>query len=78
MYRMCSRNNPFPIWGSGHADIVRASQLQHAVEGADRYVNFYKPRKCWAAPISRRIPCTTLTWRAEYRRHTLINLIITR
>jgi hypothetical protein len=43
MYRMCSRNNPFPNFGSGHADIVRASHLQHAIEGVDSHVNLSRP-----------------------------------
>ncbi len=40
MDRRCSRNDPFPKLGLGHADIVRASHLQHAIEGVDRHVNF--------------------------------------
>src|ERR1700722_7810476 len=43
MDRRCSRNDPFPKLGLGHADIVRASHLQHAIEGVDRHVNFSRP-----------------------------------
>jgi glyoxylase-like metal-dependent hydrolase (beta-lactamase superfamily II) len=43
MYRMCSRNNPFPNLGLGRADIVRASHLQHAIEGVDSHVNLGRP-----------------------------------
>jgi hypothetical protein len=39
---------PLPHLGSGHADIVPTSQLQHAVEGVDSYVNFSRPTFVYA------------------------------
>jgi hypothetical protein len=36
-------NDPNPRVGSDDADIVRASQVQHTVEGIDAYLNFGYP-----------------------------------
>jgi hypothetical protein len=38
------RNDANPLLGSGDADIVRASELQHAIEDIDRHVDFGHPR----------------------------------
>jgi len=37
------RNDPNPSLGSDDADIVRASELQHAIEDIDRHVDFSHP-----------------------------------
>src|SRR4051812_6299228 len=37
------RNDPDPVLGSGDADGLRASQLQHAVQDMDRYVHLGGP-----------------------------------
>ena len=45
---------PLPHLGSGHADIVPTSHLQHAVEGVDSYVNFSRPTFVYAVNGVRR------------------------
>src|SRR5215212_10319127 len=40
MDQICSRSDPHPRSRSGNADIVQASQLQHAVEDMHSYVDF--------------------------------------
>ena len=54
MYRMCSRNDPFPNLGLGHADIVRASHLQHAIEGVDSHVNLCHDVCIYVSGVRRR------------------------
>ena len=40
MDQVRSYNDPHPRSGSGNADVIRASQLQHAVQDVHSYVNF--------------------------------------
>src|SRR4051812_33449607 len=39
----CGRTDPYPASGLGDADVVRAPQLQHAVEPVDRHVHRGRP-----------------------------------
>ena len=43
MDRRCGRADPSPVWSSGDADGVRASQLQHAVEDMDGDLHLGRP-----------------------------------
>src|SRR4051794_40917341 len=39
----CGRTDPYPASGSGEADVVRAPQLQHAIEHVDGDVHLGRP-----------------------------------
>src|SRR4051812_21291404 len=41
--RGCGRNDSYPVLGSCDADVVRASQLQHAVQGLNSDVHLRRP-----------------------------------
>ena len=52
--RRCGRTKPYPHPGSGEADVLRASEIQHAVQhaGCDRHLGLLTPVGTRAQPVA--------------------------